>query len=78
VGPDLLLEASSAASAPAVVASRIVPGRACGSCTLCCKVVGVLEIGKAAGAWCPHCAGAKRCTIYEARYRAAAASTASG
>jgi hypothetical protein len=64
----LLLDANSAAAGTPAVAPRIVPGRACGSCTLCCKVVGVLEIDKPAGVWCPHCAGAKRCTIYEQRY----------
>ena len=48
--------------------ARVVPGRACGTCTLCCKVVGVLEISKPAGVWCPHCVSGKRCTIYDTRY----------
>jgi len=48
-------------------APRIVPGRACGSCTLCCKVVGVDEIAKPIGVWCPHCDRARGCTIYHDR-----------
>ena len=46
---------------------RIVPGRACGTCSLCCKVVGVEELNKPIGAWCPHCKRANGCTIYERR-----------
>lgn len=29
--------------------------RSCGGCTICCKLVGVEEIDKKAGTWCPHC-----------------------
>ena len=47
--------------------SKIVPGRQCGSCTLCCKVLGISEFGKPAGVWCSHCAPAKGCNIYEMR-----------
>lgn len=47
---------------------NVVPGRACGDCTLCCKVVPVLEIAKPAGVWCPHCGGGKRCAIYDTRF----------
>lgn len=46
----------------------VVPGRACGDCTLCCKVVAVLEIAKASGVWCPHCVSGQRCAIYDTRY----------
>ena len=49
------------------LASRIVPGRSCGSCSLCCKVVGVEELGKPIGAWCRHCNRQKGCGIYETR-----------
>ena len=44
-----------------------VAGRACGSCTMCCKVAAVEELGKPNGTWCPHCVKAKRCSIYESR-----------
>ena len=46
---------------------RVVPGRACGSCSLCCKVVGVEELNKPIGEWCPHCKRANGCAIYQAR-----------
>lgn len=41
-----------------------VPGRSCGSCTLCCKVMGIAELKKPVGKWCPHCSPAKGCAIY--------------
>lgn len=48
--------------------SKLLGGRACGTCSLCCKVVGVEEIAKPGGAWCPHCPRGKGCSIYESRY----------
>lgn len=41
--------------------------RGCGSCTLCCKVLGIAALGKPAGTWCAHCAPGKGCAIYSAR-----------
>ena len=43
------------------------PTRACGECTLCCKVMGVGEIGKAQGVWCQHCEIGRGCKIYVTR-----------
>lgn len=43
------------------------PGRACGSCTLCCKVYDVPAAGATAGNWCPNCLPGRGCKIYEAR-----------
>jgi hypothetical protein len=45
--------------------ARVIPGRECGSCTLCCKVYNIPEIGKAAGKWCKHCTPGKGCAIHE-------------
>ncbi len=45
----------------------LVPGRACGDCTLCCKLIGIDALNKPAGSWCPHCAPGKGCTIYAER-----------
>src|SRR5665647_396760 len=45
--------------------ARVIPGRECGSCTLCCKVYSIAEIGKAAGKWCKHCTPGKGCAIHE-------------
>ncbi len=42
-------------------------GRACGTCTLCCKVMGVKQIDKPAGKWCRHCAPGKGCLVYDTR-----------
>ena len=52
---------------PDGMAPRIVAGRSCGSCSLCCKVVAVEEIAKPIGAWCQHCHRQKGCAIYEQR-----------
>ena len=37
----------------------------CGSCNLCCKVLGIEEIGKPKQTWCPHCDKGKGCRIYD-------------
>ena len=47
--------------------ARIVAGRECGTCTLCCKVAAVEEVAKPNGVWCPHCVKGKRCAIYPSR-----------
>jgi len=47
--------------------SRVVAGRACGTCTLCCKVIAVAEFDKLPGVWCPHCVQGKGCGVYETR-----------
>ena len=44
-----------------------LPGRSCGGCTLCCKVLGVLALEKPRGTWCPHCERGVGCRIYESR-----------
>ena len=41
--------------------------RECGTCTLCCKVLGIGALDKPAGTWCPHCRPGQGCTIYESR-----------
>lgn len=41
--------------------------RNCGSCTLCCKVLGIAALEKPLGRWCPHCRPGKGCGIYETR-----------
>lgn len=44
-----------------------LPGRSCGDCTLCCKVMGVPEINKPRGVWCSNCAPGAGCRIYAQR-----------
>lgn len=41
--------------------------RQCGACTLCCKLIPVEELGKAAGQRCPHVRSGKGCSIYARR-----------
>lgn len=41
--------------------------RACGDCSLCCKVMYVPELEKADGVWCPHAKPGKGCAIHTER-----------
>lgn len=43
------------------------PSRACGTCTLCCKVLGIVELDKPQGTWCADCAVGSGCRRYETR-----------
>ncbi|MBY0508824.1 MAG: hypothetical protein K2P94_01610 [Rhodospirillaceae bacterium] len=47
--------------------SDIVPGRSCGNCTLCCKVLSIPELQKPRGAVCVHCDWRKGCKTYAQR-----------
>lgn len=42
-------------------------GRNCGKCTMCCKVMGITELKKPVGRWCPQCDVGVGCRIYEKR-----------
>lgn len=55
---------SSSSSTP-----TLAPGRQCGTCTLCCKLIAVLELDKPEQVWCPHCVKGEGCTIYAERPR---------
>lgn len=41
--------------------------RACGTCTLCCKLFHIPELSKPAGRWCQHCTPGRGCGIYLSR-----------
>jgi hypothetical protein len=56
---------STAANVMDAAGSPVIPGRECGSCTLCCKVYHVPEIDKVAGKWCTHCKPGKGCAIHD-------------
>ncbi len=45
----------------------ILPGRACGNCTMCCKLLRIEELDKPVGEWCRHCDIGKGCRIYDSR-----------
>jgi hypothetical protein len=49
------------------VKSSTAQGRSCGSCALCCKLIGFAEINKPMGQWCPHCLKSNGCSIYNSR-----------
>ena len=57
----------SSAAEMAEASAPVVPGRECGSCTLCCKVYHVAEISKVAGKWCQHCTPGSGCAIHPTR-----------
>ena len=49
-------------------AISMVPGRGCGDCSLCCKLIRVDAFAKPPGTWCKHCApGSGGCKIYDGR-----------
>lgn len=41
--------------------------KACGDCTLCCKVMAIEELAKPVSSWCPHCKPGRGCLIYPGR-----------
>lgn len=41
--------------------------RTCGSCTLCCKVLGIDALDKHPHQWCGHCKKGQGCSIYADR-----------
>lgn len=41
--------------------------RQCGSCTSCCTLLEVTEVGTSVNEWCKHCEAGKGCTIYDSR-----------
>ncbi|MFC0284652.1 hypothetical protein ACFFJB_13745 [Camelimonas abortus] len=49
------------------VAGQGAGGRTCGSCTLCCKVMGIAALAKPRGRWCPRCRPGKGCASYATR-----------
>jgi uncharacterized protein len=46
-----------------------IPGKACGECSLCCKILDITELSKPAGKLCEHClnSGSGGCSIYAKR-----------
>jgi len=43
------------------------PGKTCGSCMMCCKVLPIREFKKPPGAWCAHAVSGKGCGVYANR-----------
>lgn len=57
-----LANAGEAAKLPEPVA-----GRACGTCTMCCKVHYIGDFNKQPGVWCQHAQPGRGCKIYDDR-----------
>jgi hypothetical protein len=47
--------------------ARVVPGRECGTCMFCCKVMAIEEIAKPQNTWCSNCIRGVGCKIYDTR-----------
>ena len=56
-------------AAPQFTEPVLVPGRSCGTCTMCCKVYMIRELNKPAGQWCIHCVQGSGCGIHASRPR---------
>ncbi|MGU3536978.1 hypothetical protein [Methylobacterium sp. A54F] len=52
---------------PATIVATPAPGRACGACTLCCKVYDVPAVESVAGQWCRHTQAGRGCAIHASR-----------
>ncbi|MGU3362921.1 hypothetical protein ACLBWX_21580 [Methylobacterium sp. M6A4_1b] len=52
---------------PATIVTDPAPGRACGTCTLCCKVYDVPAVESVAGQWCRHTKQGRGCAIHATR-----------
>jgi hypothetical protein len=44
-----------------------IPGKSCGPCTMCCKVLVIDHFKKDAGVLCEHCTLKGGCKVYETR-----------
>ena len=45
----------------------LAPGRECGECSMCCKVLEIEELAKPPGVWCKHVSQGKGCSVYDHR-----------
>ncbi len=59
-----------AADVPGPTPQAAEPGRSCGTCSLCCKVLPVGELSKPAGQWCVHCVPGSGCAVHADRPQA--------
>jgi Fe-S-cluster containining protein len=61
----LLIRDSQGFKAPGIPTAPRV--RQCGSCSACCTLLEVTDVGKSANEWCKHCDAGNGCTIYDDR-----------
>ena len=60
---------SAERSAHDILLATMVPGRSCGTCSMCCKVFRLpwVDPDKKANAWCKNCSPGKGCAVYDTR-----------
>ncbi len=46
---------------------ELVPGKDCGSCSMCCKIFKIAEVDSPPGEWCRHVVQGKGCGIHATR-----------
>lgn len=51
----------------ALIDARVVSGRSCGNCSMCCKLMSIPVFDKADGQWCSHARPGKGCAIHAER-----------
>jgi hypothetical protein len=51
----------------AITLTQPAPGKSCGGCTLCCKVLKITTLNKPHGTWCSHCQPGVGCRVYDDR-----------
>jgi hypothetical protein len=51
----------------AIALTQPAPGKSCGGCTLCCKVLKITALSKPHGTWCTHCQPGVGCRVYDDR-----------
>ena len=61
----LLIRDSQGFRAPGMPVTPSV--RQCGSCSACCTLLEVEEVGTSVNEWCKYCEAGKGCTIYDSR-----------
>jgi hypothetical protein len=64
---EILRPQRIAGSTRAQISAPGAETRTCGDCTLCCRVVPVLELAKPPDVWCQHCDPKAGCRIYDQR-----------
>ncbi len=44
--------------------AKIIEGRSCEGCSMCCYLLKIDALDKPGGTWCPHCPSKKSCVIH--------------
>lgn len=66
-GPERGAKGGRPPTASVSTTAAPAPAKSCGTCTLCCTIMGVPELKKRPWEKCPHVADGAGCTIYAGR-----------